>query len=444
VNIMFIKPEGWGSLTYEEKRRIRLDYWESGEGINFAGPGAAAEYKKKVRVLRDAVEMKGSSRVPTVPKIGGYLLKRAGLSGRDTLYNYESIIKPIIDFHDEFNPDASILPMMGSGRVWEMLDYRLYAWAGHGLPDNHYFQTVDREYMREDEYPLLTGDPSGFWIKHYLPRVFGVLEPLKKMFELPLITEIVHVCPAVIPFGLPEVQEMLKKLMEAGNEAMKWADVTMKISTRLESSGFPSLRSGFTKAPFDMIGDTLRGVKGMVMDMYRRPDQVIAACEALVPIVIRDAVEACDRIGAPMVFFPLHKGADTFMSPDQFKRFYWPSLRAVMEGLNREGIIPYLFAEGAYNKRLEIIADYPKGWSMWYFDQTDMRKTKEILGGTACIEGNVPSSLMTTAPVEQLKAYCDDLLNLFRGSGGFILSNGAVLDDSTDDHVRALLEAVRN
>jgi len=439
---MFIKPENWEKLSPEERRELRLDYWEGGSWINFKGPDAESEYRKKVKVLRDAVEMKGSSRVPTVPMMGGYLFKRAGLSGREALYNYESMSKPIIDFHNKFKPDTAVLPMMGSARVWEILDYKLYTWAGHGLPDNQYFQTVEREYMKEDEYPLFIGDPSGFWLKHYLPRVFGALAPLSKMFELPLLTEIVQVCWASFPFGMPDVQDMLKKLMEAGNEAMKFMDVSMKVSTDLESSGYPSLRSVFAKAPFDMIGDTLRGVKGMVMDMYRRPDLVLAACEKLVPIVIRDAVEACDRAGAVFVFFPLHKGADTFMSPDQYKKFYWPTFRAVMEGLNKEGLIAHLFAEGGYNKRLEIIADYPKGWSLWYFDQTDMRKAKEIVGNTACIQGNVPSSLMTTGSIEQLRAYCDDLLELFSG-GGFILSNGAVLDDSTDEHVRTLIEVVR-
>jgi uroporphyrinogen-III decarboxylase len=440
---MFKKPDNWGPLGAEERRKVRLDYWESGEWIEFDNREAAEEYRKKVKLLRDAVEMKRGSRVPAVPTIGGYILKRTGVSGRDALYDYELISKPIIDFHNEFNPDTAISPMMGPGKVWDILDYKLYAWAGHGLPDNHYFQTLDREYMREDEYPLLINDPSGFWLKCYLPRIFGAMEPLKKMFDLPLLTEIIHVGPAVLPFGLPDVQDMLKKLMEAGNEAMKFMDITSKVNTRLQSIGFPTLKSAFAKAPFDMIGDTLRGVKGMVMDMYRRPDDVIAACEKLVPMVIRDAVETCDRMGAAFTFFPLHKGADTFMSPDQFKRLYWPSLRAVMDGLNSEGIIPHLFAEGAYNKRLEVIADYPKGWSLWRFDQTDMRRARDVLGDTACIQGNVPSSLMTTAPVEQLKAYCEDLLDIFKDKGGFILANGAVLDDSTDEHVRTLIEVVR-
>ena len=35
----------------------------------------------------------------------------------------------------------------------------------------------------------------------------------------------------------------------------------------------------------------------------------------------------------PLVFIPLHKGADGFMSNEQFEKFYWPSLKKVMIGL---------------------------------------------------------------------------------------------------------------
>ena len=131
------------------------------------------------------------------------------------------------------------------------------------------------------------------------------------------------------------------------------------------------------------------------------------------------------------------------MSDKQFRTMYWPTLRAVMEGLNEEGIVPMLFAEGSYNNRLEIIADYPEGRAIWFFDQSDMRRVKETLGGHLCVQGNVPSSLMCISDTDKLRKYCEDLLELFSGTGGFILANGAVVDNTTDEHVRILIEAVR-
>ena len=76
----------------------------------------------------------------------------------------------------------------------------------------------------------------------------------------------------------------------------------------------------------------------------------------------------------PVVFMPLHKGADGFMSDEQFHKFYWPSLRAVLLGLIEEGTIPFLFAEGRYGSRLEAIMDLPKARTVWLFDQTDMAR----------------------------------------------------------------------
>ena len=90
------------------------------------------------------------------------------------------------------------------------------------------------------------------------------------------------------------------------------------------------------------------------------------------------------------------------------------------------GFVPYLFAEGAYNSRLEAIADVPKGKTLWQFDRTDMRRAKEVLGGIACIQGNVPNTLLQLGTVEEVQDYCRDLIEAVAPGGGFILDVGAV------------------
>ena len=43
----------------------------------------------------------------------------------------------------------------------------------------------------------------------------------------------------------------------------------------------------------------------------------------------------------------------------------------------------------------------PKSGVVWYFDQTDMKQAKKVLGDISCIAGNVPSSLLVTGtPVQ--------------------------------------------
>jgi uroporphyrinogen-III decarboxylase len=114
-----------------------------------------------------------------------------------------------------------------------------------------------------------------------------------------------------------------------------------------------------------------------------------------------------------------------------------------MLGLWEEGIPSFLFAEGGYNTRMDTVADMPKYSTMWLFDKTDMRLAKKCLEGNALIQGNVPASLMSTGSVDQLRAYCEDLLTLFAGSPGFILANGAGVETTTDEHVRTMINIVR-
>jgi len=66
----------------------------------------------------------------------------------------------------------------------------------------------------------------------------------------------------------------------------------------------------------------------------------------------------------------VHRGADGFTSDEQLERFYWPTLKAVLLGLIEAGTVPYLFVEGGYNQRLDIIVDpdMPAGHTVWMFD----------------------------------------------------------------------------
>jgi uroporphyrinogen-III decarboxylase len=205
-------------------------------------------------------------------------------------------------------------------------------------------------------------------------------------------------------------------------------------------NGFPAFSGGFTKAPFDVIGDSLRGTKGIMIDMFRHQDALKEACERLIPSMIKSAVVACRATGHIMPFIPLHKGADGFMSQDQFKTFYWPSLKKLIIGLVNEGLVPQLFAEGAYNSRLEIISDVPKGKVVWWFDRTDMNRAKETVGRVACLAGNVPLDLLCTGTPDEVKAYCKDLIDSAGRGGGFILSSGAGMQGSKPENVKAMID----
>ncbi len=131
------------------------------------------------------------------------------------------------------------------------------------------------------------------------------------------------------------------------------------------------------------------------------------------------------------------------MSEQQFKTFYWPTLHKVILGLIEEGCVPFLFAEGGYNSRLELITDLPKGKTLWMFDYTDMARAKDTIGKVACIMGNVPISLLQTGSVEDVVAASRKLIDVAAPGGGFILSNGAVMDEAKPENLRAMIQVAK-
>jgi uroporphyrinogen-III decarboxylase len=165
--------------------------------------------------------------------------------------------------------------------------------------------------------------------------------------------------------------------------------------------------------------------------------------EALVPIMIGMGIGASQQTGNPQIFIPLHKGADGFLSGEQFKKFYWPTLKAVMVGLIEGGCIPFPALEGHWESRLKVIQDVPKGKTMWMVDQTDMAKVKETLGKNACLMGNVSSSMLRLATPDEVKTYCKKLIDTAGKGGGFIMGNGAFFDEAKPENVKAMVDFTR-
>jgi len=442
--IMFTRPDNWNELSPLERRKLRLDHWQN-QPVEFITPEAEANYKVRIDRLRKTYDMQPVDRRVADVWMGAneYIVRRKGITGKDIVYNHEKLREPLLEFHNEFQPDTAATPLPYPGKIMDMLNYKSYVWGGQKLPDKLTIQAVEAEHMSGDEYKEFAADPTNFWMKKFLPRVMPTLEPLAMLTDLPRVSENVDIIDLILPFGTPPFQEMLKTLMEAGNELMKMLGVVGQTAGMIAASGFPSMGFNIVKTPFDYLGDTVRGTRGILMDMYRRPDDLIAACEAYVPVLINAVVNASDRNGAPAAMYVLHKGADAFMSKEQFEKFYWPTWKQVMLGLYEEGITSYLFIEGSYNNRLDNLAEMPEKSLVCHFDQTEMGPVKEILSDKFIIAGNVPASLMSTGSVAEVRAYCDNLVELFEDAPSYILSHGCYFENTTDEKMRAFMDAVK-
>ena len=296
--------------------------------------------------------------------------------------------------------------------------------------------------MSADEYDDLIRDPSDFWIRKYLPRVFGTLEPFRLFQPFTNITENVHVNQFAV-FGMPQMQESLQKFIEVGKEYNRHMAVTAELAGQRAANGFPGAMGAFAKAPFDTLGDSLRGTTNIMKDMYRYPDKLLKALDVAADLQIGSVLNSPNIGRMTMVSYPLHKGADGWMSQKQFDTFYWPSLKKCMDAFIEEGLIQSLFAEGSFNTRLEAVNVFPKGTTHWYFDQTDMKLAKKVLGKNYSIQGNIPASMVVTSDPETVKAYCRKLLEDCAPGGGYIMSTGCMPDNPKLENIRAIYETVK-
>jgi Uroporphyrinogen decarboxylase (URO-D) len=438
----------WEDMSADEKQEATFQKLLSpkdpeGNDLKFKSPEAETRYKASIQRIKDALQLKEpADRVPVCIFSGMYPLDYYGITLKEAMYDYEKCVAAWRKFLLDFQPDLSFgAAGPGPGKFYEIIDYKLYGWPGHGVKeDANSYQCFEDEYMGANEYDLLLTDPSFYFNHFYLPKVFGALEGFTMLPPPTGILEMYGVAFNFVPYALPPVQNTLKALTEAGAEALKWAGVVGAFDGEMTSMGIPNILGGFTKAPFDTIGDTLRGTKGIMLDMYRQPDKLHQALEALTPIMIGMGLGAAQQTGNPLIFIPLHKGADGFLSDAQFKEFYWPTLKQVVLGLIDGGCIPFLAAEGGYNSRLEDIRDLPAGKTIWMMDQTDMTRAKEIVGDTLCLFGNMHSSMLKMGTTDEIKEYAKELIDVAGKGGGYIMGNGSFFDHAKPENIQAWVE----
>jgi hypothetical protein len=403
-------------------------------------------YKERLKRVNDAIQLKTPDRVPILLPLHLFPARYAGLTYEQAFYDLDKWLaateKAILDFEPDlyFQPGTAVAT---SGAVHETLDDKQIKWPGHGVAPGVTFQFVEGEYVKPEEYDAFLNDPADFTIRTYLPRIFGALAGLGML--PPLMSPLVGYAGAGITaiLAVPPVAAALEVLVQASREAARWAIAYGEFEKKMDRMGFPAYASAITLAPFDVISDMLRGMRGTMLDMYRRPDKLLAAQQKLLPVLIETAIQTARMSGNPRVFIPLHRGADGFMSAGQFETFYWPGLKALLVALVDAGLTPCPFFEGSYTQRLEYLRELPPGKILGLFDRTDLLRAKQVLCDVMCIAGDMPLSLLQTGTPAQVRAYSKALIDVVGKDGGFIMSANTVLDEADPELLKVWTDFTR-
>ena len=403
-------------------------------------------YKERLGRVEDACQLKVPDRVPVLVRSGLFPARYAGITSEEAYYGMDKWAAASKRFTLDFQPDLAIplaFTMTLPGSVLQALDVKQIKWPGHGVPSNDSFQFVEAEYMKADEYNAFLNDTTDWLIRQYLPRIIGTLAPFATLPDLKILVFGYLAGAVTSVLSTPEGVAALQSLLAAGSESMKWMMADYEFSQELAKLGFPMFSGGSSLAPFDVISDLLRGMRGAMLDMYRQPDKLLETCEKLLPLVTELGVTTAMMSGTPRVYIPLHRGDDTFMSLKQFETFYWPTLKKLICTLVDARLTPIADFQGTYTSRLEHLLELPKGKVICQFDTTDLFKAKEILAGHLCIQGNVPSSLLQVGTQQEVKDCCKKLIDVVGKGGGYIMSPGCSLDYSKPENVKAMFDFTR-
>ena len=385
-------------------------------------------YADRLKRYTTAMRNGKPDRVPIRPFVAEFTARYAGYTCQEVTHDYRKAFDAVMACARDFDWDAMVPNMV---YVWtglvKAISLKYYAAPGIEIPADTAFQYLeppeDNAHMRADEYDLLIEDPTGYLFNVWLPRV----------------------AEDVVPLGQPATFRNNLSFLKGGMAMMQYFHgLGGQVERMRRETGTVSAISGILKAPFDIIADKLRGYKGLCMDMFRQPQKVLAACEAMAPHLLHVASSGADPARQVPVGLWMHRGCVPFLSPQQFEKFYWPTLKWIIEELWKRGIQTLFYAEGEWNPNLKYIAQLPERSIVYHVDRGDIFEVHRAVGDKFCLSGGIPNDLLAFGAPDEVRAYCKKVIDGVAREGGYIMDASAIMQDDTKiENVRAMTEATR-
>lgn len=212
---------------------------------------------------------------------------------------------------------------------------------------------------------------------------------------------------------------------------------------RMKKRGVTVLYGFLPEAAFDAFS-LARGFLEFARDLRKRPREIARAAEDLTEGYLFICKLVCFLMGVRRVEIFVHRSSTDFISPENFRRLSFPSLKALVEGLVAAGIVPILHCDGNWDLNLETLRDLPAGNCVIQFDgPTDIFLAKRIIGDRVCIMGDVPPVMLALGSPAEVDEYCHRLIEEVGKGGGYIMGAGCEIPpNARPENVKTMLESV--
>lgn len=361
-------------------------------------------------------------RVPACVLGGSWSGHYAGHDVVATGYNYDALLDSFCRIAQDFPQMDGSAPATGPrpGPVLTAaasLEFSHFHTNGAPAPSVQHSEVAG--ILAVEEYPELIADPYSFIVTKQLPRRFRAL-------------------------GRSGAAGAMAMTQVGMLYAAYGRDAVGRIAGTLATSyGLPTIFKGSTEMAMDLLMDYFRGFRGISGDIRRHPQQVLDACEALHPLVLRRAAHGIPSGPFPGIFIPLHIA--TYLRPADFGRFYFPTFKRMVEDLVALDLTPILFMEGNWEPYYDFINELPKRKVVGLIETADFARAKRVVGDTLCIWGGMPVSVLNYSSRAEVVAYTRRLLDDLAPGGGYIFGVDKSLlapNDANPENLAAALDTV--
>lgn len=374
----------------------------------------AALAKEREQLFRDLFSGKRPQRVPvTNPATLEFAIQLYGEDLAEAQWDLTKAERALDKFCQDFPSDTTPIGSLRLPSFYQLLGSKAIVMGSGG-----FMQHPEVVGMLPEEYDDFIAAPYDFIVETILPRLYTALdaEPNKKAMAL------------------------AKALLAYQNDYGFLAQMRNRVNAKY---GMVSPAVALTEAPFDFLADFIRSFKGISSDVRRYPDKVVAAVEAVLPLMIRKG-----KLPSPSMFgytfIPLHMAP--FMRNSDFEKFYWPTFKQLVEALAEMGQSVQLFVENDWMRYLDYLYELPENTIM-RFEYGDPKLVAEKLGNKHIISGLYPVTLLQTGTKEQCLDKAKELLDTLMPTGKYWFQGDKSMintdaEGKIGENLRAVLEYV--
>ncbi|HUJ65692.1 MAG TPA: uroporphyrinogen decarboxylase family protein [Acidimicrobiales bacterium] len=344
-------------------------------------------YTERMALINKALALEPVERIPALYMGIAPAAKQMGVTMAQYCAEPDVALSATLDYVDKLGTLDGINLHPPTNMTWLLtaIWFSHILTPGQELAEDDLWQVAEAEVMKPDEYKVLIDNGYEAFQQLIFPRVID----------------------------LDFLAAGQKYLVESGNGVYR----------TIEGRGYVPLSCGITTIPFEMLCGA-RSMQEFFLDLYRRPDEVQAAMDVMVPDLIGLGVGTAQLLGVPRVWLGGWRAASAMLAPKLWDRFVWPYYKTIANGLIDAGVTPIFHWDQDWTRDLARLRELPaKSCALNPDGMTDVRKAKEVLGDHMAIVGDVPSSIFAAGTPADVREYVRSLVADV-GPEGLILCPG--------------------